>query len=152
MSLSRCRLIMYRIKNKILLYSTENYIQYCMTNYQRINPPIFWCSAMCLSVCCYLVTKSYPKGCDPGDCSPPGSSAHGILQARILEWVAMSFSRGSSRPRDWTCVSCIGRWILYCWATREVPRIKQSFITKPWAQLLASEFSGAGRKLGEQWS
>ena len=40
--------------------------------------------------------------CDPTNCSPPGSSVHGILQARILEWVAISFSRGSSRPRDWT--------------------------------------------------
>ena len=51
------------------------------------------------------------------DCSPPGSSAHGILQARILEWVAISSSRGSSRPRDQTCVSCIGRRVLYHWAT-----------------------------------
>ena len=41
------------------------------------------------------------------DCSLPGSSVHGILQARILEWVAISFSRRSSQPRDWTCVSCI---------------------------------------------
>ena len=40
-------------------------------------------------------------------CSPPGSSAHGILQARILEWVAMPFSRGSSRPKNWTLVSCV---------------------------------------------
>ena len=40
-------------------------------------------------------------------CSPPGSSVHGIFQARVLEWVAISFSRGSSRPRDWTRVSCI---------------------------------------------
>ena len=48
--------------------------------------------------------------------SPPGSSVHGILQARILEWVAMPSSRGSSQPRDWTCVSYvsnIGRWVLY---------------------------------------
>ena len=54
--------------------------------------------------------------CDPVDCSPPGSSVHGILQARILEWVAISSSRGSSRPRDGTyvsCISCISRWILY---------------------------------------
>ena len=53
---------------------------------------------------------------DPMDHSPSGSSVHGILQARILEWVAMPFSRGSSRPRGWTCisyVSCIGRWVLY---------------------------------------
>ena len=41
------------------------------------------------------------------DCSPPGSSVHGILQARILEWVAMPFSRGSSQPRDGTWISCI---------------------------------------------
>ena len=53
------------------------------------------------------------------DCSLPGSSVHGISQARILEWVAISFSRGSSWPRNWTQVSCIGRWILYHWATRE---------------------------------
>ena len=53
------------------------------------------------------------------DCSPPGSSIHGIFQARILEWVAIAFSRGSSQPRDWTQVSCItGRFFTY-WATRE---------------------------------
>ena len=45
--------------------------------------------------------------CSPVDCSPPGSSVHGILQVRILEWVAMPSSRGSSPPRDWTRVSCI---------------------------------------------
>ena len=53
------------------------------------------------------------------DCSPPGSSVHGILQARILDCVAISFSRESSQPRDQTCVPCIGRWILYHLATRE---------------------------------
>ena len=63
--------------------------------------------------------------CDPMDCSLSGSSLHGILQARILEWVAISFSRGSSQPRDQTWVSwvsCIGRWILYHWA-RKAPLI-----------------------------
>ena len=53
--------------------------------------------------------------CDPTDCSPPVSSVHGIFQARILHWVAISFSRGSSPPRDWThisWISCIGRWTL----------------------------------------
>ena len=52
------------------------------------------------------------------DCSSLGSSAQGISQARILEWVANSFSREFSPPRDWTCVSCIDRWILYQWAIR----------------------------------
>ena len=47
------------------------------------------------------------------------SSIHGVLQARILEWVAISFSRGSSWPRDRTCASHVGRWVLYHWATWE---------------------------------
>ena len=47
-----------------------------------------------------LVAQSCPTLCGPMDCSPPGSSVHGILQARRLEWVAISFSKGSSRPRD----------------------------------------------------
>ena len=55
------------------------------------------------------------------DCNPPGSSLHGILQARILKWVAMPSSRGSSPPRGRTHVSCIGRRILYHWATRLSP-------------------------------
>ena len=55
------------------------------------------------------------------DCSPPGSSVHGVLQARILEWVAIPFSRGSSWPRDWTEVfHIVGRFCIV-WATREVP-------------------------------
>ena len=58
---------------------------------------------------------------DPLDCSSPGSSAHGILQAQILEWVAISFSRGSSQPRDRTHVSWIDRWVLYYWATWKAP-------------------------------
>ena len=48
------------------------------------------------------VTQSCPALCDPVDCSSPGSSVHGILQARILQWVAIPFSRGSSQPRDGT--------------------------------------------------
>ena len=66
-----------------------------------------------------LVTKLCPTLCDPIDCSPPGSSVHTILQARILEWVAISFSRGSSWPRGQTWVSCIARQILYYWANWE---------------------------------
>ena len=53
------------------------------------------------------------------DCSPPGSSVHRILQARILEWVAISSSRRSSQSKDQIQVSCIGRGILYHWATWE---------------------------------
>ena len=75
-----------------------------------------------MSVCAYQVAQSCPTLCDPLGCSPPGSSVHGILQARILECTAMPSSRESSWPRDQTQVSyisCIGRWILYHWATWE---------------------------------
>ena len=54
-----------------------------------------------------LVAQPCPTLCDPIDCSPPGSSVHGILQARILEWVATPISRGFFRPRDQNWVSCI---------------------------------------------
>ena len=55
---------------------------------------------------------------------PPGSSVHGISQARTLAWVAISFSRGSSWTRDWPCISYTGRLILYRWATREAHSIQ----------------------------
>ena len=61
------------------------------------------------------------------DCSLPGSFVHGILQARILEWVAIPFSRGSSRPRDPTQVSCIAGRFFTIWATREVPWIHNTY-------------------------
>jgi len=54
-----------------------------------------------------LVALSCPTLCNPMDCNLPGSSAHGVLQARILEWVAIPFSRGFSQLRDQTWVSCI---------------------------------------------
>ena len=93
-------------------------------------------------VCAYSVTQSCPTLCDPMDLSPPGSSVRGILQARILEWVAISFSRRSSPPKDWTCVSGIGRQILYHWATWEVPFLL------PWAyNLIACTL--ANRKVEE---
>ena len=64
------------------------------------------------------VPQLYPTLCETVDCSLPGSSVHGILQARILEWVADPFSRGSSQPRDWTQVSHIEGGFFTIWATR----------------------------------
>ena len=62
----------------------------------------------------------YPNLCDLMDCSPWGTSVHGILQTRTLKWVAIPFSRGSSQLRDWTQVSCIAGEFFTSWATREV--------------------------------
>ena len=71
----------------------------------------------------YEVAQSCPTLCDPMDCSLQCSSVHGIIQARVLEWVAISFSRGSSQPRDRTWVSCIAGRCFTIWATREVHNV-----------------------------
>ena len=73
--------------------------------------PYFWQSEF---------AQLYQTLCDSKDCSLPGSSVHGIFQASILEWVAISFSRGTSWPRDGSWVSCTAGRIITIWATREV--------------------------------
>ena len=67
----------------------------------------------------YVCAQSCLTLCNLVDCCPPGFSVLEIFQARILKWVAISYSRGSSWPRDWTGISCMGRQILYHWATWE---------------------------------
>ena len=74
-----------------------------INHYILINLPP-WCACM--------YDQSYLTLCDPVDCCPPASSAHRIFQARVLEWVAISYSRGSSQPKDQTQISCIGRRFL----------------------------------------
>ena len=71
-----------------------------ITIYSFLCLPFAFVASLC--VLCVLVAQSYPTLCDPIDCSPPGSLVHGILQARILEGVAMPSSRGSTQPRDRT--------------------------------------------------
>ena len=65
------------------------------------------------------VLLSHVRLCESIGCSPPGSSANRISQARILEWVAVLFSKGPSRPRNQTQVSCIASWFFTVWATKE---------------------------------
>ena len=65
------------------------------------------CVCVCVYVCVCAVAQLYLAVSHPMDCSPPDSSIHGVLQVRTLEWVAIFFYRGSSRPRDQTQVSCI---------------------------------------------
>ena len=91
---------------------------YIVVLYQMLSPYSLLqnteCSSLCHTIgpCCLsfytcLVTQSCPTLCNPMDCIPSGPSVYGIFQARILEWVAISFSRGSSGPRDRIHVSCI---------------------------------------------
>ena len=83
------------------------------------------CLGLNESLLCFLwkvkvsVTQLCLTLCDCMDCSPPGSPVHGILQASILKWVAIFFFRRSSPPRNQTQVFCIGRQILYHWASWE---------------------------------
>ena len=77
-----------------------------------------------------------PTLCDPMDWSPPGSSVHGILQARIQEWVAIPFSRGSFWPRDQIQVSCIAGRFFIVWATRETLEILGYLLIISWQRAL----------------
>ena len=88
-------------------------------------------------VCAYmLVAQSCLTLCDPMDCSLPGSSVHGILQTRLLQWVFIPFSRGSFRPRDWTWVSYIVGRFFTVWATRETLYTHTHTHTHPIVKLL----------------
>ena len=82
-----------------------------------------------------LVTQPCPTLCNPMDYSSPGSLVHGILQARILEWVDIPFSRASSPSRDWTQVFHIPGTYLTVWTTREANKCDPSIQSKiPWYQ------------------
>ena len=95
------------------IYDTSNYVNspFALT-VVKVKMPV---AQSCLTLC------------DPVDCSPPGLSVHGILQARILEWVAIPFSRGSSRPRNRTQVSHIAGRFFIIWATSEDLTVEKVF-------------------------
>ena len=101
-----------RMKSKVLTY------------FFRLTSCYFslWCLSFSHNICVHSVAQLCRTFRDPMDCKPPGSSVQGIFQARILKWVAISYSRASSWSRDWTSIShlsCSGRWILYHCATWE---------------------------------
>ena len=92
----------------------------------------------------YPFAQSCPTLCNPMDCSPPGSSVHGILQAGVLEWVSIAFSRGSSQLRDWTWVSHIPGRCFNLWATRE------ECLSRP-EQFCAVTMKGGSCSLSRVW-
>ena len=126
-----CLFVLFLIGGKLLcnvwwflLYNNTNqpwlYIYHLLLNLTPLpHPALFSLNSFMLSRQGYMCAKLLQLCLtlwDPLDCSPPGSFVHGILQARILEWVAISYARGSSRPSDWThisFISCISRQILY---------------------------------------
>ena len=88
-----------------------------MRHYAKWNKSYKYCIKSYVGAC--SVAKLHLTLCNPIDCSLSGSSVHGILQTRVLEWIAMPSSRGSSQPRDQTCISCTTRgcFFFYHWAT-----------------------------------
>ena len=108
---------MQQFRSSYMIYSYLHKFYLLATLIQLLNYTSI--SDMWIASPIVLVTQSCPILCDPMDCSPPDSSVHGILQARILEWVAIPFSRGSSWPRDWTQVSWITGRFFTIWATKE---------------------------------
>ena len=96
---------------------------------------LFWKLQLCESE----VPQSCPILCNPMDCSLPSSSVHGIFQARVLEWVSISFSRGSSQPRDLTQVFHIACRCFTIWATSEAPN---SYVVKSGSMIPPGLFSG----------
>ena len=86
---------------------------YCSQKFCRPSTSVTQVAFKMLRACAFSVAQSCRTLCDPINCSQLGSSVHGILQAKILEWVAIPFSSRSSRPRDQTGVSCIVRQIPY---------------------------------------
>ena len=94
-----------------LVHVICSYLWWQLPSWNRTFICVLWDSGVRVCVC--SVTHSCLTLCSPMVCSPPGSSVHGILQARILEWVAMPFSRGSSWPRGQAHTSCIGTQVSY---------------------------------------
>ena len=100
----------------LLTFQSPYVAAFCNLNWLfNSNQQAYVCVCVCVCVC----AQSCPTLCNPMYCSLPGSSLHGTIQAVILERVAIYSSKGSFPPRNQTHISCIGRWILYHWATRE---------------------------------
>ena len=97
-------------------------VYFTQNNGFEIRPWSLVCIWKKESVSCPVVYNSL----QPMDCSPPGSSVHGILQAKILEWVAIPFSRGSSQPRDQIQISCIAGEFFIIWTTKQKQNLSRS--------------------------
>ena len=110
------RVVLYALLLLLLLLSRFSLVRLCATAWTAANQaPLstgfsrqeYWSGLLFPSP---HICSVCPTLCDPMDCSPPSSSVHGIFQASILEWVAISYSRGSFRLKDWASISCILHW------------------------------------------
>ena len=112
------------------LHSSPMLVRSCLKS-SMLGFSITWTKNFQKSMCiCVKSLPSCPTICDPMDYSPPGFSAHGILRARLLEWVVMPSSRGSSQPRDRTHISCLLHWQASSLPLPEKPRIHRRTVQK----------------------
>ena len=96
----------------------------------------------CVCVCVYVCVQLCPTLCNPMGCSPPGCCVYGIFQAKILEWIAISFSSRSSQSRDPTCVSCV----CCIWQADSLPLVRQA----PWEYSLWLSYQRSKSRLSIQ--
>ena len=146
---STFRWLSFRLKSHSCSVSKSHYLQgYCKRGLDRVQQTMVCVplSNCCLNCICgpYAVLNCFSCVwlCNPMDCSPPGSPVHGILQARILEWVAISFLRGSFWPRDQTHVSyvyCAGRRVPYHWHHLGSPWAENKFWIVEWLEKIKSK-------------
>ena len=114
--------LFYGLRDCLLPSSSFGHLYTATPSYWSPGLGLFKAQCLCsllfiqkLAQYAYVYMLSCVRLCDPMDCSPPGSSVHGILQGGILQWVAIPFSRRSSQLRDWTRVSCIAdRFFTIC--------------------------------------
>ena len=113
----RCRLRKYQRLPQLYLSLIKVWSGTHFDNNNKESVTVtLWLRKNLISMCCVKSLQSHLTLCDSMDCSSPGSSVHGILQARVLEWFEMPFSRGSSQPTDGThisYISCVGGQVLY---------------------------------------
>ena len=96
-----------RMQTKTIMRYHLTFIRTALIKKNTSNKCWLGCSGKGTLLHCCVYAQSCPNLCDPVNCSPPGSSVHGIFQVRVVEWVSISSSRGSSHPRNRTQVSCI---------------------------------------------
>ena len=109
--------------NHFAIYTFQIHKSYAIYTMHILNLTVLYVKRKWKWSCSVMSDSLQPRGLQPTRLlhpwNSPGSSIHGILQARVLEWVAISFSRGSSQPRDWTWISHIAGRCFTAWATRE---------------------------------
>ena len=131
-------LFLLSLKCRLLGYKKARIYWFISQRHYSSNPLSLWIRLE-INICCFVVLflSHAQLFCNPMSCSLTVSFIHGIFQARILELIALYFCKGSFQPRDWTPVSCIDRWVLYHWTTREA----QIFINTTCLKMIWSVWS-----------